>query len=171
VKIVEPTALMREAAAALAPVVNDVVVIGAVAIGVALGRDGTNARKHGATWDVDLVVPIAPTRDIDLAVERDTAPRIVRALKDAGLEPSTDDGERGFTWVSGDLRVQLMTPLGGPRRMSDALRLPVQPALSLCEPTPSGSRVCRLPDDASLLVCHTSGACRSKESRLRPADP
>jgi hypothetical protein len=39
VKVLEPTALMREAAAVVEPVLDDVVVIGAVAVMVALSPD------------------------------------------------------------------------------------------------------------------------------------
>jgi hypothetical protein len=125
VKVVEPTPLMREAADVLAPIVDDVVVIGAIAVTVALTPDrgtasgSTTARAPEAIRDLDLVI-VAPTRDVDLAVELSVAPAVVRQLTEQGLRPSEEPGERGFTWERGDLRVQLMTPPSGPR-MGQAL--------------------------------------------------
>lgn len=107
-KVVEPTRLMVEAAHVLEPIIEDVVVIGAVAVEVAL------AGKQ---------LPLTPTRDIDLAVgARDPTP-VIRHLQDSGLVPSEAEGERGFSWVRGDLRVQLLAR-PGPPRMAPTHRLP-----------------------------------------------
>jgi hypothetical protein len=137
VKVVEPTPLMREAADVLAPIVDDVVVIGAIAVTVALTPDigtasgSTTARAPEATRDLDLVI-VAPTRDVDLAVEASVAPAVVRQLTEQGLRPSEEPGERGFTWERGDLKVQLMTSPSGPR-MGQVLKLPVQSSLSIVQ--------------------------------------
>jgi hypothetical protein len=129
VRIVSPTPLMRDAAAVVASIKDDVVVIGAVAVAVAVSQGAREGLPAVATRDLDLV-RIGPTLDVDLALEPPSASRVVRALTDAGLEPSEHPGERGFTWIKGDLKVQLMTP-PGPPRMGGGQRLPVQPALSL----------------------------------------
>lgn len=86
---------MREAAEVLAPVRDDVIVIGAVAVQVAL--DG-----HA--------VALTPTRDVDGAVKTDRIDAVVAQLKAAELQPSALPHERGFTWVKGDLKVQLLRP-------------------------------------------------------------
>lgn len=94
-RIVRASELMREAAEVLAPVRDDVVVIGAIAVQVAL--DG-----HSAA--------LTPTRDIDGAVKMDAVDRVVAQLRAARLEPSPLPHERGFTWVKGQLKVQLLRP-------------------------------------------------------------
>lgn len=71
VKVIRPTPLVREAAGVLEPVLDEVVVIGAVAILVALNQPSDGPAK-GATRDVD-VIAISPTRDVDLAVSGSTA--------------------------------------------------------------------------------------------------
>jgi hypothetical protein len=95
VKTVVPTGLMREAASVLAPVRDEVVVFGAVALQVALS--GSRAS-------------VAPTRDVDLAVRAEDAGRVVAELERAGLTRSLDPYEAGHTWVRGDLKVQLVRP-------------------------------------------------------------
>jgi hypothetical protein len=86
---------MQEAAQVLAPVRDDVVVIGAIAVQIAL--DG-----HSAA--------LTPTRDIDGAVKTEAVERVVAQLQAARLEPSRLPHERGFTWVKGPLKVQLLRP-------------------------------------------------------------
>ncbi len=93
-KLIDPDPLLRAAADALAPVRDDVVVIGASAIRVAL---------HGRE------VPVSPTSDVDVGTTVEAAERVVAALEDAGLTRSPEAHERSFTWVRGDdLKVQLI---------------------------------------------------------------
>jgi len=96
VKLISPDTLLREAADALAPVRDDVVVIGASAVRVALhGRD----------------VPVSPTSDVDAGTTVEAVDRVVAALEGAGLTRSPEPHEHSFTWVRGnDLKVQLIRP-------------------------------------------------------------
>jgi hypothetical protein len=130
VKVLAPTPLIREAGAVLEPIVDEVVVIGAVAITIAL----THAHQappavDGATRDLDIVL-VGATRDVDLAVNHDRAAWVIEQLTRQGLQPSQELGERGFTWQRDELKVQLMTPPSGPRRRRPPA-LPIQPALSI----------------------------------------
>jgi hypothetical protein len=95
VRVVRADELMREAAEVLAPVREEVVVIGAIAVRIAL--DG-----HAAA--------LTPTRDVDGAVKTDAVDRVVAQLRAARLEPSPLPHERTFTWVRGQLKVQLLRP-------------------------------------------------------------
>lgn len=74
---------------------DDVVVIGAAAITVAL--DGTG-------------VALTPTRDVDAGVATQDVEHVVAHLEAAGLTKSAVAHERDFTWVRGDLKVQLLRP-------------------------------------------------------------
>ena len=113
-KVVAPTALMVEAAALLEPIRDDVVVIGAVAVQVALaGHD----------------VLLTPTRDIDAWATADVIERVVAHLEQEGLRPSTEEHERSFTWVKGDIRIQLLRPFH-PFPKGAARGLPVNNMLS-----------------------------------------
>lgn len=94
-KIVTPTALLLEAADVLAPIRDDVVVIGAIAVQVAL--DG---------HDVSLTA----TRDVDVGVATDAVGHVVAHLEARGLQRSDVSHEQSFTWVKGDLKVQLLRP-------------------------------------------------------------
>ncbi|HEV2773028.1 MAG TPA: hypothetical protein VGV57_09430 [Thermoleophilaceae bacterium] len=99
-KVLEPTALMRQAADVLDGVTSEVVVIGAVALEVALA--GRQARS-AATLDVDGAVSIA------------SAPAVIARLEEAGLKASKEPRERGFTWLREGLKIQLIRP---PARVS-----------------------------------------------------
>ena len=91
-KVIRPDSLLCEAADVLASVRDDVVVIGATAVQVALaGRD----------------VVVTPTRDIDAGTRTEVVDRIVAELEQAGMTRSTEPHENGFTWVRGTLKVQL----------------------------------------------------------------
>lgn len=114
-KVLAPTTLMREAADVLQPVRESVVVFGAVAVEVALADAG---------------VSVAPTRDIDLVVETDSATGIVRQLESMGLERSPVPHEAGFTWIRGDLKVQLVRPFH-PFPKGPAERLPEQSSVTV----------------------------------------
>jgi hypothetical protein len=95
VKVLRPTRLMREAADVLRPVRGEVVVIGATALEAALA--GTDARS-------------AATIDVDCAVGMNSAEAVIDQLESAGLTPSDEPHERGFTWVREDMKVQLIRP-------------------------------------------------------------
>lgn len=94
-RIVTPTTLLLEAAEVLDGIRDDVVVIGAVAVHVAL--DGHE-------------VFLTPTRDVDAGVATDAAERVVAHLEKRGLRPSELPRERSFTWVKDALKVQLLRP-------------------------------------------------------------
>jgi hypothetical protein len=91
--VVDPSALLRDAAEALGDVKDDVVIVGAAAIEVAL---------HGAP------ASITPTRDVDLVVDAADVDRVVEQLEAAELTPSELEYERGFTWARDELKVQLI---------------------------------------------------------------
>lgn len=103
------------------PCRDDVIVIGAVAVQVAL--DGTG-------------VPLSPTRDVDAGVATSDVPRVVRCLEAAGLKRSELPHERAFTWVHGELKVQLLRPFD-PFPKGAARTLPVNNIL----PELAGHRV------------------------------
>lgn len=96
VRVVTATPLLLEAAEVLAGIRDDVVVIGAVAVQLALA---------------DRQVVLTPTRDVDAGVATDAAERVIAHLGDRGLRPSDLAHERSFTWVKDELKVQLLRPL------------------------------------------------------------
>jgi hypothetical protein len=78
-----------DAAAILEPIREEVVVIGALAVQIALdGRD----------------VALAPTGDIDAGVATEAVDRVVAHLEENGLRHSELPHERSFTWVQGDMK-------------------------------------------------------------------
>lgn len=115
-KVVTPTRLLAEAAEVVGPVRDEVVVIGAAALEVALA-------------DIPSVV-ITPTRDVDLVVSVDDATDVVSHLEAADLRPSDVPHERGFTWVRGDLKVQLLRTFH-PFPKPPATGLPENPAVGM----------------------------------------
>jgi len=94
VKVLTPTPLLAEAAEVLANVRDAVVVVGATALEAAL------ADAAFAT--------VTPTRDVDVVVPVESVPAVVAELEGAGLRRSDLPNERAFTWVRGDLKVQLV---------------------------------------------------------------
>jgi len=86
---------MREAAEVLGPVRDDVTVIGAVAVQIAL--DGHE-------------LPFTPTADVDAGILVERAPQVVAHLEKHGLRRSQEEHERSFTWVKDGLKVQLVRP-------------------------------------------------------------
>ncbi|HWX44614.1 MAG TPA: hypothetical protein VNY52_04750 [Solirubrobacteraceae bacterium] len=88
-RVIAPSQLMREAAAVLEPIRDDVVVIGAVAVQVAL--DGQD-------------VALTPARDVDAGVATEAAQRVVEHLQACGLDRSELAHERSFRWVKDDLK-------------------------------------------------------------------
>jgi hypothetical protein len=84
---------MRDATDVLEPVREDVVVIGAVAVQVALvGHD----------------VALTPTRDVDAGVANEAVERVVAHLERQGVRRSEEAHERSFTWVKDELKIQLL---------------------------------------------------------------
>ncbi len=110
-KVITPTSLLAEAADVLAPVRDEVVVIGAAALQAALAESATLA---AATRDVDIVA-ITPTRDVDVVVPTDRAAAVVAHLEQADMRRSEVDHERSFTWARGDLKVQLVRTFHPPQ--------------------------------------------------------
>lgn len=94
-RVVAATPLLREAAAVLGPVREEVVVVGALAVQIALDDSG---------------LPLTPTGDVDAGTATEDAPAVIAQLESAGLERSAEPQERDFTWVRGELKVQLMRP-------------------------------------------------------------
>lgn len=110
-RVVRPNRLMRDAAAILETVKDDLVVVGALAVQIAL--DGHEAA-------------LTPTLDVDAGIDATDAADVVCHLETAGLRRSTLDHERDFTWVSDDLKVQLMAPFNPiARRHPPARGLPM----------------------------------------------
>ena len=137
-KIIEPTPLVADAAKVIAPFWQHVVVIGAAALQIVLADDQgereetlTPAGLHaGAQATHDDLAMVTPTRDVDLAVDTELAAEIVAQLEEAGLAPSGEPGETGFTWVRDDLKIQLVRSFHPfPDRV--AKRLPANPVMSL----------------------------------------
>jgi hypothetical protein len=95
VRVVKPTSLLREGAEILEPIRDDVVVIGALAVQVAL--DGHD-------------VALSPTRDIDAGTAIESVDLIVAHLEEQGLRRSEISHEKAFTWVKDDVKVQLIRP-------------------------------------------------------------
>lgn len=93
VKILAPSPLIAEAAEVLASFREQVVVVGAAAVEVALA---------------DSKAAITPTRDVDVVVPVEHAAAIIADLEAAGLRRSEIAHESQFTWVRGDLKVQLV---------------------------------------------------------------
>jgi hypothetical protein len=121
VRVVHPSELMREAAVVLEPVRDDIVIIGAVAVQIAL--DGHQVAL-AATRDIDVALTLTPTRDIDAGVKTDAVHRVVARLEEIGLRRSDVPHEHSFTWVKGDLKVQLLRPFD-PFPKGSAKGLPV----------------------------------------------
>lgn len=158
-KVVEPSELLREAAEALAAVKEDVVLVGAAAIEVALhGVQGT----------------ITPTRDVDLVVDAPDVEKVVKQLEAARLAPSKLDFERGFTWVRDDLKVQLMRGFH-PFPQGRSTGLPVNPVADAARQVAHREEVAFAagPEVAQLWVA--TAAClialkRNAFGRLRPPE-
>jgi hypothetical protein len=160
VKIIEPSPLLGEAADVLAAVRGDVVVVGAVALEVALAGQST--------------MVITPTRDIDVVVSVERAGEVVALLEAADLRRSDVDYERGFTWVRGDLKVQLVRAFH-PFPKPPARALPGNPVFAMAA-VPAHQVGIAFPDnpDQLRLVC-ANAACllalkQAAFGRPRPPD-
>jgi hypothetical protein len=131
VKVIEPGPLLREAADVLDPVWPDVVLIGAAALQIVLAEDlAVNESAPDADTDPGIFVVVTATRDVDVAVESVAADAVVAQLEQAGMQPSDEPGERGFTWVRGDLKIQLVRPYD-PFPKGAAAKLPDNTHVSL----------------------------------------
>jgi hypothetical protein len=116
VKVLEPTRLLTEAASVLHDVRDDVVVVGAAALEVALAHETSAV--------------ITPTRDIDLVVPVERAAEVVAHLEALKMHRSEVEHERSFTWVRGDLKVQLVRTFH-PFPKEPARGLPVNPVFGM----------------------------------------
>lgn len=117
-KVIRPTRMMLTAAEVIEPVKDHVAVFGAAAVQMAVG---------------DRTTAITPTTDVDLAlVERGaletTVDQVIRTLRNAKLDPSDADHERGFTWVSDTVKIQLVRGFA-PFPKGLAKDLPSQPGI------------------------------------------
>lgn len=107
-KVVSPSELLRGAADVLGPVRDEVVVIGALAVQIAL--DGSD-------------VPLTPTHDVDVGSSTERANEVVAHLEAAGLRRSEIEHEKPFTWVRDERKVQVVRPFH-PFPKGAAARLP-----------------------------------------------
>jgi hypothetical protein len=78
----------------------------------------------------DAGAAITPTRDIDLVVPVDRAAAVVRHLELVDMRRSGVPYERAFTWVRGDLKVQLVRDVH-PFAKPPAKALPVNPVFGM----------------------------------------
>ncbi len=142
-KVVRPSRMLAEAAEVLGPVRDNVVVVGATALEVALS--GSEAG-------------ITPTRDVDVVVPVERAADVVRHLENADLRRSEVLHEAAFTWVRGDLKVQLVRTYH-PFPKPPASRLPDNPVFGMAARPAHQVRVAFENDPAiARLVC-ANGAC------------
>jgi hypothetical protein len=92
---VEPSDLLRRGAELLGPVRDEVVLIGALAVQVALYGSDTL---------------LTPTSDIDVGSSTERANEVVAHLEQAGLKRSELEHEKPFTWVGDEIKVQVVRP-------------------------------------------------------------
>lgn len=140
-KVVDPSRLAAEAADLLRPFRDEVVVIGAVAVEIAVA---------------EAQPLLTPTRDVDVVVPVPRADDVIAALEAAEFDRSDVEYERGFTWERGDIKVQLVRPFH-PFPSPAAKRLPQNPVFAMAQEP-----------DHQLLV---SFAENPREMRLRCAAP
>lgn len=115
-KVVPRSRLLSDAAEILEPFQDEVVVVGATALEVALASAGS--------------VVVTPTRDVDVVVATEHVATVVSRLEEADMDPSDLEHERGFTWIRGDLKVQLVRTYH-PFPKSHARRLPANPVFGM----------------------------------------
>jgi hypothetical protein len=155
VKVVEPSPLMRKAADVLRGVSEEVVVIGALALEAALSE--RDARS-------------AATTDLDGAVKIGSAAAVISHLEDAGLEPSEEPHERGFTWVRDGLKIQLVRP-PAPVRSPPVSGLVTNTHLSVAEKYHENVAFAERPDEPRLVVARPAAVLALKGhafGRTRP---
>ncbi len=107
-RVVTAGPLLRSAAAVLEPVRDDVTLIGALAVQVAL--DGHD-------------VALTPTHDADVGSPIERANEVVAELERAGLTRSKLPHEEPFTWIGEGIKVQIARPFH-PFPKGAAARLP-----------------------------------------------
>lgn len=156
-KVVDPSPLLEDAAGVLVSVKDSVVVIGAVAVEVALDS---------------VPAAITPTRDVDLVVGTEQVEKVIRHLEDASLKPSEVKYERGFTWVRGDLKVQLIRGFH-PFPPAVGAGLPVNPTAELARDPVHREAVAFVaaPDQPALWVANAACLIALKQhafGRTRP---
>jgi hypothetical protein len=117
VKVVPRSRLLSDAAEILEPFHDEVVVVGATALEVTLAASA------------DSVV-VTPTRDVDVVVPIEHVATVVSRLEEANMDPSDLAHERGFTWIRGDLKVQLVRTYH-PFPKSHARALPANPVFGM----------------------------------------
>jgi hypothetical protein len=167
-KVVPPTRLLAEAAQVLEEIRDDVIVVGAAALEVALVPE-----SPGPTRDLDLVV-ITPTRDVDAVVPVERAAAVVAHLEATDLRRSDVPHERAFTWVRGDLKIQLVRTFH-PFPKPPASELPTNPVFGMAAQAAHQIEVAFVDDpDMPRLVCANS-ACllalkQAAFGRTRPPD-
>ncbi len=115
-RVIAPTPLLAEAADVLAAVRDNVVVVGAAALEVTLAEQSSAV--------------ITPTRDIDVVVSVERAGEVVSRLEAADLTRSKVEHERAFTWIRGDLKVQLIRGFH-PFPKTPARALPENPVFAM----------------------------------------
>jgi hypothetical protein len=143
-KVVAPGALLAEAADVLASVRDDIVVVGAAAIEVALADAVDEA--------------ITPTRDVDVVVPTERAAIIVAALEGAGLRRSDVQHERAFTWVRDDLKVQLVRTFH-PFPKPPASELPANPVFGMAASPPHQTEIAFADAPTALRLRCANAAC------------
>lgn len=94
-RVIQPSRIARNAAEVLQPVREDVIVIGALAVQIALAG-------HEVT--------LAPTQDIDAGTTVESAAGVVAHLENVGFRRSELAHEKSFTWVAENVKVQLIRP-------------------------------------------------------------
>jgi hypothetical protein len=147
---------MREAADVLRGVSGEVVVIGAVALEAALaGRDARSAA----------------TTDLDGAVKIGSAAAVISHLENAGLKPSGEAHERGFTCVRDGLKIQLIRP---PARVSrpPVSDLVLNTQFSVAENYCENVAFAEKPDEPRLVVARPAAVLALKAhafGRTRPS--
>lgn len=115
-RVIAPGRLLAEAADVLASVRDDVVVVGAAAIEVALADT--------------LGEAITPTRDVDVVVPTERAAMVVAELERAGMRRSALPHAHAFIWVRDDLKVQLVRTFH-PFPKPPARMLPANPVFGM----------------------------------------
>lgn len=110
--------MMREAAASIASVRDQVTAIGATAVQIAISGE---ASLVSPTLDVDFALPGGTEAEWNVR-------RIIGALEAARLSPSEAAGEAGFTWVGEKSKIQLISGFT-PFKRGALRRIPVQPGI------------------------------------------
>lgn len=164
-KVVPRSRLLSDAAEILEPFQDEVVVVGATALEVTLASAGS--------------VAITPTRDVDVVVPIEHVATVVARLEEAEMGPSDVAHERGFTWIRGDLKVQLVRTYH-PFPKSHARGLPANPVFGMAsEPLhqiavafgdePAVPRF-RCANAACLLALKQAAFGRAREADGRPVE-